>query len=93
MKLQIDSTVIYGIKDFDGNLTKLNLKNKTPFNTYTNFGLPPTPISMPSKSSLIAAGNPSKSDYFYFVSKGKCSHEFSANYSDHLKAIQKYQLN
>ena len=93
MKLQIDSTVIYGIKDFDGNLTKLNLKNKTPFNTYTNFGLPPTPISMPSKSSLIAAGNPLKSDYFYFVSKGKCAHEFSVDYSDHLKAIQKYQLN
>lgn len=93
MKLQIDSTVIYGIKDFDGNLTRSNLKNKTPFNTYTNFGLPPTPISMPSKSSLIAAGNPLKSDYFYFVSKGKCVHEFSVDYSDHLKAIEKYQLN
>jgi UPF0755 protein len=93
MKLQIDSTVIYGIKDFDGNLTKSNLKNKTPFNTYTNFGLPPTPISMPSKSSLVAAGNPLESDYFYFVSKGKCAHEFSEDYSSHLKAIQKYQLN
>ena len=93
MKLQIDSTVIYGIKDFDGNLTKSNLKNITPFNTYTNFGLPPTPISTPSKSSLIAAGNPIENDYFYFVSKGKCVHEFSTNYSDHLKAIQKYQLN
>ena len=93
MKLQIDSTVIYGIKNFNGNLTRKDLKTNTPFNSYINFGLPPKPISMPSKLSLIAAANPKKSEYLYFVSNGKCSHKFSVNYSDHLEAIKKYQLN
>ncbi len=93
MKLQIDSTVIYGIDNFNGNLTKNDLKKNTPFNSYTNYGLPPKPISTPSKSSLIAAANPTESEYLFFVSKGKCAHQFSKSYSEHLKAIKKYQLN
>mgnify|MGYP006231294465 FL=1 len=93
MKLQIDSTVIYGIDNFNGNLTKNDLKKNTPFNSYTNYGLPPKPISTPSKSSLIAAANPTESEYLFFVSKGKCAHQFSKSYSEHIKAINKYQLN
>ena len=84
MKLQIDSTVIYGIKNFNGNLTRKDLKTNTPFNSYINFGLPPKPISMPSKLSLIAAANPKKSEYLYFVSNGKCSHKF---WTQHLRSI------
>ena len=93
MKLQIDSTVIYGIENFNGNLTKNDLRKSTPFNSYTNYGLPPKPISAPSKSSLIAAANPTKSEYLYFVSKGKCAHQFSKSYPEHIEAIKKYQLN
>ncbi len=93
MKLQIDSTVIYGIENFNGNLTKNDLRKSTPFNSYTNHGLPPKPISTPSKSSLIAAANPTHSEYLYFVSKGKCAHQFSKSYSEHVEAIKKYQLN
>ena len=55
MKLQIDSTVIYGIKGFDGNLTKKHLKTDTPYNSYTNKGLPPTPISNPSLDAIQAS--------------------------------------
>ena len=93
MKLQIDSTVIYGIENFNGNLTKNDLRKSTPFNSYTNYGLPPKPISTPSKSSLIAAANPTQSEYLYFVSKGKCAHQFSKSYPEHMEAIKKYQLN
>ena len=40
----------------------------------------------------MAAGQPSSHDFFYFVAKGECSHVFSTNYEDHLRAVQKYQL-
>ena len=93
MKLQIDSTVIYGIDNFDGDLTRKDLRKKTPFNSYTNYGLPPHPIASASESSIYAAANPSKHNFLYFVSKGNCEHYFSENYNDHLNAVKKYQLN
>ena len=48
----------------------------------------PKPISAPSKSSLIAAANPTQSEYLYFVSKGKCAHQFSKSYPEHMEAIK-----
>ena len=92
MLLQMDSTTIYGLKNFDGNLKKKNLKDSSLYNTYMHKGLPPGPISNPSKNSIFAAAQPDEHDYLYFVAKGKCSHEFSTNYDDHLKAVEKYQL-
>ena len=93
MFLQIDSTVIYGVKSFDGNLRRIHLNTPTKYNSYLRKGLPPTPISNPSEESLKAASNPEKHEYLYFVSKGYCTHEFSKNYEDHLKAVNQYQLN
>jgi len=93
MLLQMDSTTIYGLKNFDGNLKKKNLKDSSLYNTYMHKGLPPGPISNPSLSSLIAAGQPEMHEYLYFVANGKCSHKFSTNYEDHLKAVDQFQLN
>ena len=92
MLLQMDSTTIYGLKNFNGNLKKKDLKDSSLYNTYMHKGLPPGPISNPSKNSIFAAAKPEEHDYLYFVAKDKCSHEFSTNYDDHLKAIKKYQL-
>lgn len=92
MLLQMDSTTIYGLKDFNGNLKKKDLRDSSLYNTYMHKGLPPGPISNPSKNSIFAAAQPEKHDYLYFVAKDKCSHEFSTNYEDHLKAVKKYQL-
>ena len=92
MLLQMDSTTIYGLKDFNGDLTKKDLKDSSLYNTYMYRGLPPGPISNPSENSIFAASQPEEHDYLYFVAKDKCSHEFSTNYDDHLKAIKKYQL-
>ena len=92
MLLQMDSTTIYGLKDFNGDLTKKDLRDSSLYNTYMHKGLPPGPISNPSKNSIFAAAQPEEHDYLYFVAKGKCSHEFSTNYDDHLKAVKKYQL-
>ena len=59
MPLQTDPTVIYGMGTaFDGNLRKKDLQTDTPWNTYTRAGLPPTPIAMPGKASLLAAVQP-----------------------------------
>lgn len=59
MPLQTDPTVIYGLGDnYDGQLNHSELRQDTPYNTYTNKGLPPTPIAMPSEASLLAAANP-----------------------------------
>ena len=92
MLLQMDSTTIYGLKDFNGNLKKKDLRDSSLYNTYMHKGLPPGPISNPSRNSIFAAAQPEEHDYLYFVAKDKCSHEFSTNYDDHLKAVKKYQL-
>ena len=93
MKLQIDSTVIYGVKNFDGNLTKKHLKTDNVYNSYLNFGLPPTPISNPSLNAIKASAKPDDHKFLYFVKKEKCLHEFSTNYEDHLAAVNKFQIN
>lgn len=93
MPLQIDSTVIYGLgKDFTGKLTINDLKHKTAYNTYTKYGLPPSPISLPGEDSIIAAMHPVNTDAWYFVSKGDGSHVFSATLAGQDKQVAKYQL-
>ena len=92
MKLQTDPTVIYGIgKGFDGNLRKADLRKDSPYNTYMNKGLPPTPIAMPSKESLIAAVRPAQSKALYFVSKGDGTSHFSQTLGEHESAVDRYQ--
>jgi UPF0755 protein len=92
MRLESDPTVIYGIKNFDGNLTRKHLKTRTPYNTYKIKGLPAGPIANPGRASLEAALFPEKSAYIYFVSKKDTTHQFSTNLKDHNRAVRKYQL-
>ncbi|WP_127348124.1 endolytic transglycosylase MltG [Pseudidiomarina mangrovi] len=91
MRLQSDPTTIYGIDDFDGNLTRVHLRQETPYNTYRIAGLPPTPIAMVSRASLAAAAQPAQSDYFYFVADGSGGHVFSQTYEQHQQAVNRYQ--
>jgi UPF0755 protein len=92
MRLESDPTVIYGIKDFDGNIKKRHLKTSTPYNTYQIPGLPPGPIANPGKKAIEAALFPADTDFLYFVSKKDNTHMFSTNIRDHNKAVRKYQL-
>ncbi len=93
MRLQSDPTVIYGIPNFDGNLTKKHLQDKSnPFNTYMHRGLPPHPIANPSASALHAAMNPAKTKFLYFVAKKDGTHAFAKTYKEHQKNVRKYQL-
>lgn len=87
MPLQADPTAIYGIKRYKDGVSKKDLKNKSPYNTYIIKGLPPGPIASPGLKSILAALNPAKVPYLYFVSRGDGTHEFSTDYEEHISAI------
>lgn len=94
MPLQTDPTVIYGIgPDFNGNLTRADLRRPTPYNTYTMNKLPPTPIAMPSKASIEAAVHPADTKYLYFVARGDGTSEFSRTLAEHNRAVRRFILN
>jgi UPF0755 protein len=92
MRLASDPTVIYGIKDFNGNITKKDLNTYTPYNTYMISGLPPGPIANPGSESIKAALYPAKTNYVYFVAKRDKTHYFSSTLAEHNRAVRKYQL-
>ena len=93
MRLQTDPTVIYGFggEAFEGRLRRRHLDTDHEYNTYTRAGLPPTPIAMPGRESLLAAVQPDESEYFYFVARGDGSSQFSRNLRDHNRAVNRYQ--
>ncbi len=92
MLLQTDPTVIYGMGEkFDGNLRRRDLQTDTPWNTYTRGGLPPTPIAMPGKASLLAAVQPEQTKALYFVSRGDGTSHFSPTLDEHNRAVNRYQ--
>ena len=74
MPLQMDPTIIYGLKKFGGNLTKKDLKTPNSYNTYLTTGLPPGPICNPGLAALKAAISPSGADYLYCVSRNDGAH-------------------
>jgi UPF0755 protein len=76
---------------FDGNLRKADLRRDNPYNTYMRKGLPPTPIAIPSKESLLAAAHPAQSKALYFVAKGDGSSQFSETLIEHESAVDRYQ--
>ncbi|MBW1739953.1 MAG: endolytic transglycosylase MltG [Deltaproteobacteria bacterium] len=91
MRLESDPTVIYGIKDFDGNLTRKDLQTVTPYNTYQIMGLPPGPIANPGRASIEAVLYPSDQPYLYFVSRNDGSHHFSRTLREHNRMVRRYQ--
>jgi peptidoglycan lytic transglycosylase G len=91
MPLQSDPTVIYGLADFTGDLTRTDLVRPSPYNTYVIGGLPPGPIANPGLAAIDAALTPADSPALYFVSRNDGSHEFSTTLADHNRAVARYQ--
>ncbi len=93
MRLQTDPTVIYGIGiEFNGNLTRRDLRTDSPYNTYTRGGLPPTPIALPGQAAINAALHPADGTEVYFVATGlgDGSHRFSDTKEQHDAAVREY---
>jgi len=93
MRLQSDPTVIYGLEDFNGDLTREDLRTPGPYNTYRINGLPPGPIANPGLAAMKAALFPADVGYLYFVSRNDGSHYFSESLREHNSAVRKYQKN
>ena len=97
--LQADPTIIYAIKQKNGQNTEIkrvlkkDLTIDSPYNTYTNFGLPPGPISMPDISSIEAVLNPANHNYYYMCASvtNLGQHEFAKTLSQHNINAKKYQ--
>ncbi len=93
MMLQTDPSVIYGMGErYKGRIRRADLQADTPWNTYTRAGLPPTPIAAAGRASLLAAVQPERHKYLYFVSRGNGTSEFSANLSEHNRNVARYIL-
>jgi UPF0755 protein len=93
MLLQTDPTVIYGMGErYTGKLTRADLREATPYNTYMISGLPPTPIAMVGREAIHAALNPVAGSSLYFVARGDGSHVFSDDLPAHNNAVREYQL-
>lgn len=90
MRLQADPTVVYALTDGLGDmrgaaLLREHLKIDNPYNTYTNYGLPPAPIANVGLDAIHAVLQPADTNYLFFVADGKGGHKFANTYEDHMK--------
>ena len=94
MKLQSDPTIIYsyafGNKALERPIKRRDIRNKSPYNTYNIYGLPPKPICNPGITSIKAVLNPAKTNYLYFVASGYGHHNFSPNLKQHNAYVRQY---
>ncbi|MDY3618885.1 endolytic transglycosylase MltG [Agathobaculum sp.] len=81
--LQVDASVLYGLGRTSGELSQADLDKDTPYNLYTQQGLPPGPICNPGYKSLYAASHPEEHNYFYYVAMPDGSHLFANSNDEH----------
>lgn len=86
MLLQSCATIQYALGERKEKLTYKDLEIESPYNTYTNLGLPPSPIASPGETSIKAALYPEDTSYLYFVARGDGSHVFNKTYQGHIKS-------
>jgi UPF0755 protein len=92
--LDTDPSVIYASElagHYRGTIYASDLQFRSPYNTYRNAGLPPGPIANPGKGALLAAMNPAKTDYLYFVSDNQGHHRFSRTLEEHQRNVADYR--
>lgn len=92
-RLQMDSTVLYGLGQVGGVPTQEQLDTDTPFNTYLHPGLPPSPIGSPSRAAIEAVVNPPAGDWLYFVTVNLSTGEtkFASTLAEHLRNVEEFR--
>ncbi|MCA1740129.1 MAG: endolytic transglycosylase MltG [Actinobacteria bacterium] len=86
MPLQVDATILYVLDESKKRLSLDDLEVDSPYNTYTNTGLPPGPIASPSRESIEAALKPAQTDYLYYVLEADGEkHFFTDDYDEFLE--------
>ncbi len=90
MPLQADASIEYILDKPLSELTPGDLKIDSPYNTYINPGLPPTPIGNPGLDSILAVLEPADSDYFYYITDDNGTFYYSETYDEHLDNIEQY---
>ena len=92
MRLQIDATVQYALPEHKARLTYADYEYPSPYNTYLNDGLPPTPIASPGLASIEAALRPAKTNYlFYILVDDDGRHAFTESYDEFLNIKNRVQ--
>ena len=92
MRLETDPTVIYGIENFDGNIKRIHLLDRSnPYNTYKIKGLPPGPIASAGRDALRAILEPADTPYIFFVSRNDGTHIFAETYREHEANVDEFQ--
>jgi len=90
MPLQTDASMEYILDKPLSELTPEDLKKESPYNTYLNFGLPPTPIGNPGLDAILAVLEPTPSDYYYYITGNDGEFYYAKTYAEHLQNIEKY---
>lgn len=90
MPLQVDAALTYAIGKTTFELTEEDLKTDLPYNTYTNYGLPPTAIANPGMDAIMAAIYPAKTDYLYYLSDREGKTYFAKTFEEHKQNKFKY---
>jgi UPF0755 protein len=92
MMLQADPTIQYLLRaERPKRILFKHLEIKSPYNTYKNYGLPPSPINNPGKQAILAAINPLNTNYYYFVADTDGRHKFATTLSEHNRNVAIYR--
>ncbi len=92
MRLQSDAVLQYALPKRKSRVMYKDLKIESPYNLYLNDGLPPTPVANPGIKSLLAAANPQKTEYLYFVTGTDGENYYSKTYEEHKLHADKYHM-
>jgi UPF0755 protein len=90
MALQADASIEYILDKPLADLTPEDLEVDSPYNTYLNTGLPPTPIGNPGLEAITAVLEPTESDYFYYLTDDEGEFHYAKTYTEHLQNIERY---
>lgn len=90
MPLQVDAVFDYILNKTSKELTAEDLEIDSPYNTYSNVGLPPTPISNPGVEAIEAVLYPTKTEYFYYITGDDGNFYYAKTFEEHKRNKAKY---